>query len=171
MKLQAAVDFMSSYGIALLVMAAALIAIYSIALTPNNPPVFCTPTPGFNCNFLSISKAGIMTFKISQALGTQVTINGAACSTAQGSANNPAYGNMQVSNTVAFYPPMEYPPNNVIYSGGYYILYMYCYSAPNNGIATGATGKPITGFVWLTYTIPNYGQQTQKIATFSTVYS
>lgn len=172
MKLQAATDFLSSYGIAFLVMIAALTAVYAIALAPNNPAVFCTPTPGFNCNFLSVNSMGVMTLKISQATGTQITINGVACATQQGSGiDSPAYGNTHVSNTIAYYPvPTYYPPGNVIYSGGYYILHMYCYNAPNN-IATGITGKPISGFVWLNYTIPNYGEETQKIATFSTVYS
>lgn len=176
MKLQAAIDFLSSYGIALLVMIAAIIAVYTIALTPSNSAVFCTPTPGFGCNFLSVNSMGVMTLKFSQAIGTQITINGAACSSQQSSgADVPAFGNMQVSNTLGFYPtpttPGYYAPGNIVYSGGYYIMYINCYDAPNNGFIKGATGKPFSGFVWLNYTIPNYGQQTQKIATFSTVYS
>jgi hypothetical protein len=171
MKLQAAIDYLSSYGVAIAVMIVALGAIYVIALSPNNPPVFCTPTPGFDCNFISVNSMGVMTAKFSQSLGTQITINGVACASQQSSGtDSPAYGNLDVANSIAYYPvPTYYPPGNVIYSGGYYIMYLYCYSS--GGIATGAIGKPFSGYVWLNYTIPNYGIQTQKIATFSAIYS
>jgi hypothetical protein len=170
-KLQAALDYLSSYGLALIIITVAFFAVYEIALAPNNPAVYCTATPGFACNFISVNSMGVLTGKFSQALGTQITINGVACASLQSSnTDTPAYGNMGVSNTVTYYPtPTYYPPANVIYSGGYYTFRVYCYGP--SGIAKGTTGKSFSGFIWLNYTIPNYGSQTQKIATFSSVYS
>ncbi len=166
-------DFLASYGLAITVMLLAFVSIYEIALSPNNPAVFCTPSPGFNCNFMSVNSVGIMTAKFSQALGTQITINGVACSSQQsGGADMPKYGNINVANTITYYDTQQsYPPGNVIYSGSYYIFYVNCYNNAGGGLATGKVGQPFTGYLWLNYTVPNYGQQTQKIATFSTLYS
>ncbi len=172
MKQQAAVDFLSSYGLAFTVMIVALIAMYSIALAPNNPPVFCTPVPGFNCNFLSLNTNGVLTAKFSQATGTQITINGIACSSQQSSgADAPAFGNVGVNSIPSYYDlPNYYPPGNIIYSGSSYIFNLYCYTSGGN-IATAKLGQSFSGYIWLNYSIPNYGSETQKIATFSTVYS
>ncbi len=171
MKLQAAVDYLSSYGLAIVVMLAAFIAMYAIAISPNNPAVYCTPVPGFSCNFLSISKAGILTFKFSQAIGTEITINGIACASQQSGAGDvPAFGNIGVNSLQAYYSTPQYPPGNYVYSDGSYIAQLPCY-APGGVQASGPTGQAFSGYVWLNYSIPNYGEQTQKIATFSTVYS
>ena len=177
MKLQSAVDYLSSYGLALTIIVVAFLAMYSIALAPNNPSIYCTPTPGFNCNFIDLNSSGVLTAKISQATGTQITINGAACASQQSSGTDtPAYGNLYVANTITYYEtPIYYPPGNIIYSGGTYVLRVYCYGQsnvnPSGQIATGLTGKGFAGYIWINYTIPNYGKQVQKIATFSTVYS
>ncbi len=171
MKLQVAVDFLSSYGIALVIIFIAFAAIYSIALSPNNPAVFCTPNPGFDCAFVSINASGVMTAKLSQATGTEITINGIACSSQQSSsADVPAFGNTGVSSSISYYPSQYYPPGNSMYSGSSYVFRMYCYSS-SSGVATGKTGTPFTGYIWLNYTVPNYGSVVQKVAVFSTVYS
>src|SRR5208282_5793900 len=137
-----------------------------------NPAVYCTPVPGFNCNFLAINTSGILTAKFSQATGTQITINGVACASKQSSyTDTPAFGNVGVNSLAAYYEmPTYYPPGNVIYSGGTYIFHMYCYTSGNK-IATAPIGQSFQGYVWINYTIPNYGGEVQKIATFSTVYS
>jgi hypothetical protein len=172
MKQQAAVDFLSSYGIAIAVMLVALVAMYTIALAPDNPAVFCTPVPGFDCNFIAINSSGVLTAKFAQATGTQITINGVACASQPNSTTDtPAFGNVGVNSLNVYYDtPDYYPPQNTIYSGSTYIFHIYCYTSGSQ-IATSSVGQPFSGYIWLNYSIPNYGSETQKIATFSTIYS
>jgi hypothetical protein len=174
-KLQPAVDFLSSYGIVILAITIALIAISTIAFnTPQTPG--CTAPPGFNCNYIAINKAGVLTAKISQALGTQITINGVACADQQNyTYDTPRYGNVGVNALPKNYPSptlWQTPsnPSNVIYSGGYYVLQVQCYQVGASN-AIGNLGSQFTGYLWLNYTILNYRSQVQKIATFTAVYS
>lgn len=175
LKQQPAVDFLSSYGIVIITITVALIAISALAFR-TTPTPGCIAPPGFNCNYIAISKTGVLTAKISQALGTQVTINGIACADQQNYTNDtPRYGNIGVNAITSYYPTSmgvqgDYPPGNVIYSGGYYVFYVYCYQV-GASIAKGALGSQFTGYVWLNYSIPNYGSQVQKIATFTAEYS
>lgn len=171
-KSQAAVDFLSAYGIVILTVTVALVLVSALAFQ-SFPTPGCTSPPGFDCNFIAISTGGVLTAKISQALGTQVTINGAACADQQNfTYDTPRYGNVNVNSLVTFYPSAsgEYPPGNVIYSGSYDVLYLYCYQG-SSSIATGKIGSQFTGYLWLNYSIPNYGNQVQKIATFTAEYS
>ncbi|MDE1768250.1 MAG: hypothetical protein KGH64_05255 [Candidatus Micrarchaeota archaeon] len=168
MKLQAAVDFLSSYGLAMVVMIMALIVFYLFTSSTNTQSVYCNPAPGFSCDYYSYNSMGVLTIRLSQALGTQITIEGAACSTQQNySTDTPAYGNVYVSNGIGYYA--RYAPGNIVYSSGYYIFYLYCYDAV--GLAQFQVGKPFSGYVWLNYSIPNYGNQVQKVATFSVLSS
>ncbi|MHB1829890.1 MAG: hypothetical protein ACYCO0_00680 [Candidatus Micrarchaeaceae archaeon] len=175
LKLQPAVDFLASYGLVLITITVALIAVGALALQQPQTPS-CIAPPGFNCNFIAISTNGVLTAKMSQALGTQVTINGVGCANQQNyTYDTPLYGNVNVNSMTTFYPaPLSavghYPPGNIFYSGSYYVFYVYCYTQGAN-IAKGSIGRQFRGFLWLNYTIDNYGSQTQKIATFTAEYS
>ncbi len=163
-------DFISSYGIAIVIIVAAFLVVYKIAFyAPISP--FCSSPPGFSCDFASLNASGILTLKISQATGTQITINGAACADQQAQdSDTPLYGNIHVNgNTLFYYASKYYPPGNTIYSGGSYILDMYCYKSW--AAAAGSAGSQFSGYVWLNYSIPNYGNQVEKIATFRAVYT
>lgn len=170
-KAQAAVDFVVSYGMALIIITAAIVIVYKLALT--NAAVTapsCTATPGFSCDFYAINSTGTFTLKLSQAIGTQITLNGAACSsTYNNSGNWPAYGNFHVTNQITYYPAGSEPWGNVIYSDSNYILRINCYD--QSGLAKYVTGTTFSGQIWLNYTIPGYGAQTQNIASFTAPYS
>lgn len=177
-KTQTSIDFLSSYGAAILIIAVAIIAVAAFAFY-NPAAQSCAAPPGFNCNFISIGRDGVLTAKISQALGTVITINGAACSDQQNlTTDAPRYGNVAVSAAnpnMEYYPAAlgeqgDYPPGNVIYSGGYYTLRVYCYQT-GGSIASGQIGAQFSGYLWLNYSIQNYGPQVQKIAAFTAEYS
>jgi hypothetical protein len=160
----------------IIVITIALIAIGTLAFRPTPTPG-CTSPPGFNCNFIAISTNGILTAKISQAIGSPLVINGAACADQQNyTSDAPRYGNIGVNAIPSYYPISSvyetgnYPPGNTIYSGGYYVFYVYCYQL-GASVAKGNIGSQFTGYLWLNYTIPNYGSQVQKIATFTAEYS
>ena len=81
LRAQAAVDFMMSYGIALVIVFIAVSIIFKVSLTT---PVFvgslCTSAPGFECETYTISaSSGILYLTLSQATGGTIVINGEAC--------------------------------------------------------------------------------------------
>lgn len=175
LKLQPAIDFLVSYGIVIMIVGVALAAIASIALQQPSTPS-CISPPGFSCSFLAINKSGVLTAKISQNLGTQIIMNGAACAAQQNNTGDyPMYDNVMVGSNIVYYPANyaisgHYPPGNSIYSGGYYTFYVYCYG-PGGRVALAPVGSQFTGYLWLNYTITGYGKQTQKVASFTAEYS
>ncbi len=162
----------------ILTITVALIAIGALAFQ-SKPTPGCISPPGFNCNFIAISTNGVLTAKISQAIGTPITILGVACADQQNyTYDTPRYGNVEVNSinpNDKFYPSASLwqgpsNPTNIIYSGGYYVLYANCYQV-GASIAKGTLGSQFTGYLWLNYSISNYGSQVQKIATFTAEYS
>jgi hypothetical protein len=172
-RAQAAVDFMLSYGIALIIIFIAVSIIYKVTvITPIFASSACTASPGFACEYYAMNAVnGILTLQLSQATGGSIVINGAACATLPNSIGNaPAYGNVRVANTPVYYIPNNAPGTGInVYSDGATTLNMYCYS--NTGIATGPLGTGFTGYVWLNYTIPSFGSVTQQVASLSIRYT
>jgi hypothetical protein len=172
LKAQAAVDFMMSYGIALIIIFIALAVIYKVSiLTPELAVSSCTASPGFSCDAFILNKSGILTIQLSQATGGTIQIEGAACaSTPNSIGNNPAYGNVYVSNTPAYYFGTNSPGTGIsLYSGSSNTMELYCYS--NTGVASGSLGNSYTGFVWLNYTVPGYGNVIQQVANLNARYT
>ncbi|MDE1860835.1 MAG: hypothetical protein KGH72_03910 [Candidatus Micrarchaeota archaeon] len=169
-KLQAAIDFIASYGMALIVILIALVIIFRIGTSNTGISApSCTAVPGFTCDFFSITTNGLLTVRLTQAIGSPITINGVACSTSLNATGNaPQYGNVHVGSKTKYYLPATYPVGNVIYSDAYYIIKIYCYGP--GGIARQPLGNSFTGYIWLNYSIPNYGSETQRIATVTTPY-
>jgi hypothetical protein len=173
--LQAAVDFMMSYGIALLIIIIAAGIIYKVGvLNPNITPVYCQPSPGFSCGQFAMNTSGVLTLSLAQATGGPIIINGIACSSrANQTIVGPMYGNIHVTSNSAYYPSGVYASTPLgsltMYSGSSYILYANCYSS--GGIAASNLGNAFFGYVWLNYTIPGYGSTTQQVATFVAKYT
>lgn len=171
-RAQAAVDFMMSYGIALIIIFMAVAVIYKVSiLSPALATSTCTASAGFSCEAFALNSNGILTLQLSQATGGTITINGAACSSLPSSTGNlPAYGNLQVSNTVTYYVGTNTIGTGInVYSDSSNTLVIYCYSV--SGVATGSLGNGFTGFVWLNYTVPGYGGITQQVASLSLKYT
>lgn len=176
-KAQAAIDFMMSYGIALIVIFIAVVIIYNVSVaSPALTTMSCTPSAGFACETFALNRSGVLLLQLSQATGGLITIRGAACSSLPNSTSNvlttrPAYGNIQVANTAnTFYPPYNSPGTGInVYSDESAILMLYCFSG--SGIATGPLGNSYTGYVWLNYTVPGYGNLTEQVASLSVKYT
>ncbi|MDE1851467.1 MAG: hypothetical protein KGH69_02130 [Candidatus Micrarchaeota archaeon] len=172
LKLQSSVDFMASYGMGIIIILISIAIIYKIATTSTVLATpYCTPNPGFGCEYDSINTTGgILVVRLSQAIGSQITINGASCSTTQNdTGTGPKYGNIFTTNGASFYPSGKQPGGRVMYSDNFTILYMYCYDA--SGVAKYPQGTPFSGYVWINYTIQNYVPQTQRVLIVSTVYT
>jgi hypothetical protein len=171
-RAQAAVDFMMSYGIALIIIFIAISVIYKVSvLSPVLATSSCVASPGFECEAFALNKSGVLLLQLSQATGGSIIIKGAACASQVNNAGvQPAFGNLNVINSIVYYPPYNSPGLGMnVYSDGSSTLMMYCYFG--GGIAKGVLGNSYTGYVWLNYTIPNYGNVTQQIASLDLRYT
>ncbi len=180
-RMQAAVDFMLSYGMALIIIFIAMAVIYKVSVTT---PVISTPNcaaiPGFGCEYYALNRSGILTFTFSQTTGGTIKLLGAACSSqVNNTGNKPAYGNVKVTNTVNsiaqplvpyYFTSANTPGLGVnVYSDSSNTIFIYCYTG--SGVATGRLGNSYTGYVWLNYSIPYYGNIVQQIASVSLKYT
>ncbi len=170
-KSQVALDFLISYGMALLIIGVAIIVIYELGiLNPLLTPVSCSASPGFACGFFTINSSGVLTISIAQSIGSQITVNGASCSTLYNvSGDYPEYGNIHVNSNSIFYPSGYDPSGNVIYSSSNLTMKVYCYN--NAGKATGTIGNFYFGHFWLNFTISGYNSITESVATVTTKYA
>ncbi|MGC8586130.1 MAG: hypothetical protein ACP5K5_01125 [Candidatus Micrarchaeia archaeon] len=176
-KLQAALDFLVSYGVAILIIAVALYVIYRIgAFTPTVAPQYCNPAPSFMCNLAAINTSGVLTLSFAQVTGGAINITGIACSTAVNTiGNSPMYGNVGVNSYKAapqFYPSNQLQNGVMLYSSNSISLNVYCYSG--GGIAKASLGSAFTGYVWLNFTyagLPSTMHNIEEIATVSTKYT
>jgi hypothetical protein len=176
LKAQSALDYLISYGSALLIIAAAIYIIASSGvLTPYLSGSSCTPAPGYICNAYAINSSGVLTVKLAQVTGVGLQIKGAACSTAVNSTNAsmPRYGNIYVKNYAAY--PASYPNNDllnqmVIQSDSSNSIYVYCYGA--GGHASSKPGNIFNGYLFINYTIAGLtASNIREVAEITTKYS
>ena len=156
MKAQQALDYMISYGIALLIIVLALYVVVKLgAFNTSVAPDSCTPAPPFLCPSYAINTTGAVLMKIAQSSGSAITVTGMACSSSLSptNASEPEYGNVHV---LSYSAAPSYYPNNAlangvkIYSGASAILSAYCYEP--SGAASSSLGNSFTGYIWLNYT-------------------
>ncbi|MEM3781486.1 MAG: hypothetical protein QXT43_00790 [Candidatus Micrarchaeaceae archaeon] len=172
MRLQAAVDFLISYGIALIIISIAIAVIVKIGfLTPVLSTATCTPGPGFACQYYAINTTGILTIDLAQAIGTPITVHGIACSSIPNvTGNRPMFGNIHVTNSSTYYPAGYAPGTGIsMYSGASQAFRVYCYGS--TGLGKGDLGDSFIGYLWLNYTVPGYGQTTQEVAELNLRYT
>ncbi len=176
-KAQQALDFMVSYGIALLIIAIALYVVMQLGTSGfSSGPQSCTPTPPFLCISYAINTTGAALIRLVQASGGTITINGMACSTAINATNSsrPAYGNVHV---LGYSVAPSYYPNNAlnggvtVYSGGSARLSAYCYGLL--GVASSGVGNSFNGYIWINYTSSALPQThiVSMVAQFNARYS
>lgn len=148
-------DFLASYGIAIIILIISVSVIYKISIAGTYiSATYCTPNAGFSCEFSRINATGILNITLSQSTGGVVLVKGIACSVAVNATNDtPAYGNFRVTNSIGFYPAGSSPGTGVtIPIDGAKKFYIYCYN--QGGIAsTNQLGNTFVGYVWLNYTI------------------
>lgn len=175
-KSQAAIDFVTSYGVALIIVTIAIAVVYKTSiLTPSLTTSSCTPTPNFSCDSFAMRSNGILTVSISQATGGPITINGAACSSQLNSTggSGPQFGNVRVTGQSFYYPTAYWlggaaAPGSVN-SDSNVTMTLTCYSSV--GAASGTLGNSFIGYVWLNYTVPGSSNTVQKVASLTVLYS
>ena len=176
-KAQQALDFMVSYGIALLIIAIALYVVMQLGTSGfSSGPQSCTPTPPFLCISYAINTTGAVLIRLVQASGGTITVTAMACSSAVNATNSsrPAYGNVHLLSYSA--APSYYPNNDLnggvtIYSGSSARLSTYCYGIL--GTASSGVGNEFNGYLWINYTSSALPQThiVSMVAQFNTKYS
>ena len=168
---QAAIDFLSSYGIAIVIVTIAIAVIYKTSiLSPSLVASSCAAASGFSCDAYAINGiTGVLTVTLSQGTGGPITINGAACSSlVSGPGSGPQFGNLAMNSNALYYPSGA-PSANTIYSDAGATLQLYCYSS--SGVAKSPLGSSFIGYLWLNYTVPGYGSTVQEVASLDLIYS
>ncbi len=179
-KAQVAVDFMLSYGIAILIITLSLYVVFRIGIFNTQlVPIGCTSSSSaFICDTVSLSTSSNLTMVLSQNTNGQINITGVACSlTANVSGNTPAYGNVHIMpynsiTTSAYYPSNALINGLAISSGSSGVMSVYCYGP--SGRATGNLGNKLSGIVWINYTyagLPSSLHTVEVAATFNTRYT
>jgi hypothetical protein len=168
-KGQAAIDFLLSYGVAILVITLAIYVILELGIfNLANAPQTCDALPGFACDSYALYPNGTMIIIISQTTGSAINITGVACaSTINNTGNFPGNGNLYVQDyaTEGFvgYPDSHLLYGKYIYSDGTAELSVKCYNSGGN-VATASLGTTFSGYVWLNYTAVGLPTATHVVA-------
>jgi hypothetical protein len=160
LKLQSAMEYLMTYGWAILIIAVVLGALFSLGVFGNLLGNHCVTTPGWSCISATLSTSGSLVMDIGQATGSTISIQGAACSATANSAGYPAYGAVGVGTTGSPTVGINGGAGAAVSSsapatvanGQTFTLSVPCYSS--SGSTTYTLGQAFTGFVWLNYTIP-----------------
>ncbi len=176
-KSQAALDFMVSYGIVILVLSIVVFVVAQLgAFNPVLAPTYCNAAPSFACLGASIKANSILTIVLSQASGATMNVVGASCSVlANASTVGPMFGNIGVkpySTAPQYYPNNALQSGTLLYSSNSLNLTVYCYGG--TGLAKGKLGTPFSGTVWLNFTISSLPQtynNVVEVATFTAKYA
>lgn len=154
-KLQSAMEYLLTYGWALLVLAAVLAVIGWLLFSAPTTPQACILSQGLTCQSATISANGMLQLDLLQSTQDPIRITAIGCTTP----SSLAY--MQGSN----------PPSNSVNMavGSNYTFYVQCYSnsAPFSGsIGTGYSGTLIINYTDTYSGFPStvYGTISEKVA-------
>ena len=173
---QSAMEYLMSYGWAILIIAIVLgIIFYYGLLTPPTPNA-CIPAVGFGCQNPLFTTSGFLQAQIGQDTGQTIYINGIACATNSSPQGYPGYGNIGVLpfygnwtalvngqatyiiNNSALLPESLYytyaPARSAVPTGTYFNVSVPCYDSSNQ-IDALPLGKQFKGILWLNYSTLN----------------
>lgn len=177
-RLQAAIDFMVSYGFAILVIAIAVYVVLQLGVyQPGLTPQSCTAEPGFACVSYALFRNGTLDVELAQAQGGTINITGAACASSPNVAGDgPAFGNVNVfrynSITQQYYPDASMANGIIAYSDTRFTVKTYCYGS--GGVAGPSYGSMFNGYLWLNYTnaaLPSGMHSTVMVAQLTAKYT
>jgi len=143
-KAQSAIEYLTTYGWAILIMAVVLGALYSLGLF--SPGTFagqeCLLPAGLSCTNFYLAPNGLLTLNLLQVTQSPINVTAIGCT------SNQTTTNMQT--------PYN-PPSNQIYMpiGSNYTFTLYCYSG--NSIYTGKPGSLYNGYLIINYTSTTTG--------------
>ncbi len=174
---QSAVDFLVSYGFAIIIISVAVyVALQLSIFQPQLVPSYCDAAGGFTCKAFLLSTNGTLYATLVQATGSVLNITGAACSSEVNSTGDgPAFGNIGVRKYASY--TQGYPDNSLInglvmYTDTAAMVKMNCFTG--SGLAGSVAGTTFTGYVWLNYTssgLPSGMHSVESVMHFTAKYS
>ncbi len=142
MKVQSAIEYLTTYGWAIMIMAVVLSALYFLGLF--NPGTFagqeCLLPAGFSCTNIYLFPNGLLNINLMQVTQSPINITGIGCSSNQSLIHMQTYS---VSNQI--YMPI----------GSNYTFSVFCYTS--NSIYTGKLGSLYNGYLIINYTSTTTG--------------
>jgi len=137
MKLQSALEYLMTYGWAILIITIVLTAFYAIGVLNPTISTQCILPAGFACTNIYLVPNGLLTINLLQATTAPVNITSLGCNTN----NQPA--NMRI--------PLNPPSNQVkLQIGGNYTFNVPCYRGAL--VYTGNPGASFNGYIFINYT-------------------
>lgn len=143
-KAQSAIEYLTTYGWAILVMAVILSALFVLGVF--NPGSFagqeCLLQAGFSCLNIYMSPNGLLDINLMQATQSPIKITAIGCST------NATVATMQAPN----------PPTNSVYLsiGANYTFSIQCYTQNNIPVSL-SPGSLFSGYLIINYTSTTTG--------------
>ena len=138
LKLQSAIEYLTTYGWAILIIAVALAALFELGIFNRAPPTQCILEGGFGCSDYYLNTNGVLVFNLGQQTTNPINITGIAC-----------YEN---STLLPGQKPYN-PPSNQIFMpvGSSDTFYVQCYTT-NTLTYSGNIGSTFTGTLAIYYT-------------------
>jgi len=137
MKLQSAMEYLITYGWAILILGVTLVALYALGVFNTNAftPNICAFPASFGCLSSYLYANGVISINLQQSTASSINVTAIGCNT-QGT----LYGYNALT------------PNTIIPIGGNYTYQMSCYSSSNTVIFNGNIGAIYSGYVIVNYT-------------------
>ncbi|MEM0201193.1 MAG: hypothetical protein QXD23_02200 [Candidatus Micrarchaeaceae archaeon] len=137
LKQQSAIEYLTTYGWAIVIIAIVLVTLFELGVFTPNSGNQCILEAGFSCTNFLLNSQGVLEFTLNQQTTNPVNITGIAC-----------YENGTLLSGQA---PFN-PPSNEVFMpvGTSTSLYVQCYSNPNS-IFTGTIGSYFHGTLAIYY--------------------
>jgi hypothetical protein len=177
-RLQSAMEYLMTYGWAILIIAVVLGVLYSLGIFNGNTALgtSCISIPGYLCQNPSMTSAGLLSFTFGQNTNTNAYNVGFACAAVASSTGMPNTGATNpwmfpsstsgaVSGTIPANTYTALPGGQLTITG------LQCYGSTGSAFNPGAIGATYTGKIWLNYTstsgTPSSNWLTNPIATLT----
>ncbi len=176
LRAQSAIDFITSYGIVILVLSVTIYVILQLGVfNPQIAPNYCNAVPSFSCSAYVIYPNGTFSFLLGQTIGGSISITGMGCaSEINGTGNGPEFGNVQLIGAPQYYPTNGFAKGTILLSNSPQQFSVYCYNGGSGQPAKAPLGSGFVGYLWLNYTysgLPSSYITKQQVLSFSTSYT
>ncbi len=136
---QSAMEYLMTYGWAILVIAVVLAALAASGVFSQTPPNICLAPAEFECNGMQLFGIGAYNITITQELNAPINITAIGCNT-----------NQSTVNMIRFRPAIYLPINGQVAITGNASGRGFCFSGGR--LFTGVIGTVFHGYVMLNYT-------------------
>jgi len=158
-KLQAAMEYLMTYGWAILIIALALGVLYSLGvLNPSRlKPVMCMLPAPFSCQVGGFTTGGKLNITLMQGSGQQMTITAVACVDNSHIQSNGLPDNGCTSSAPYCWTTISssnaVPSNNLASGSSITLINIQCYPSGSGGFGTQPIGSVFSGTLVVNYTI------------------